>query len=98
MRTNGEEDGKYSSERVYSFLQSTMYALLDAIFGWRAGPWWSNTVPFIDFALKDMRKRQLHTHPAKLQSTLEYCPEKDMKDSASEMPSNGPSVRRTDGG
>eukprot|EP00971_Amphidinium_carterae_P050952 1003202-Amphidinium_carterae.1 len=57
------------------------------MFDWDTAAPWTTDVKFIDFALRDLRRRQLFTHPDKLgaSAVADYWPDEDLQESAKYM-------------
>eukprot|EP00971_Amphidinium_carterae_P033108 651732-Amphidinium_carterae.1 len=74
-------------KHIYSFVLTTTYAPLFAVFDWDTACPWCTDVKFIDYAFRDLRKRQVFTHPDKLGNTtvVDYWPSEDLEDSAKFM-------------
>eukprot|EP00971_Amphidinium_carterae_P124517 2466642-Amphidinium_carterae.1 len=63
---------------------TTPYAPLYAVFDWDPTCPWGADVKFIDYAYKDLRKRQVFTHPDKIGNTAvaDHWPADDLSDSS----------------
>eukprot|EP00971_Amphidinium_carterae_P315509 6271254-Amphidinium_carterae.1 len=76
-------------KQVYSFSMTTPFAPLHAVFGWESDHPWLTNVDYIDWVYKDLRKRQLFTHPDKIgnSSVADHWPADDLDHSAKFMTS-----------
>eukprot|EP00971_Amphidinium_carterae_P013775 271357-Amphidinium_carterae.1 len=68
---------------------TTPFAPIFAVFGWESDHPWLTNVQYIDWTFKDLKKRQLFTHPDKVAGTsvADCWPEDDLEDSAKYMTS-----------
>eukprot|EP00971_Amphidinium_carterae_P185010 3673483-Amphidinium_carterae.1 len=66
---------------------TTAYAPLYAVFEWERGHPWLTNVDYIDYALKDLKKRQLFFHPDKIggSEVEDHWPSDELLDSAKYM-------------
>eukprot|EP00971_Amphidinium_carterae_P344965 6485668-Amphidinium_carterae.1 len=69
---------------IYSFVNTTPYTPLYAVFDWDTACPWNTDVQFVDYAFKDLRRRQVFTHPDKLGNTpvADLWAAEDLEDSA----------------
>eukprot|EP00971_Amphidinium_carterae_P316759 6296533-Amphidinium_carterae.1 len=69
-------------KQVYSFVMTTPYAPLYALFDWDSACPWEIDVKFVDYAFRDLRKRQVFTHPDKIGNTAvaDHWPADDLSD------------------
>eukprot|EP00971_Amphidinium_carterae_P218741 4341851-Amphidinium_carterae.1 len=66
---------------------TTPFAPLYAVFGWEANHPWTTSVEYIDWVYKDLKRRQLFTHPDKVDGSAvaDHWPADDLEDSAKFM-------------